>query len=700
MVTEPVSASTTASDEAILQRAHQQYQLVDDAEHAVRNRMLEDYRFVDKTGGHWEPTEREARINDGVPTLEIDRLSGPIRQTLNQIQRSRPSIHVVPVDNGADPDKAEVRQGVIRRIETDSFADVAYLTAAEHQIKLGRGYWRILTEWDEIQPYQHIRIMPVDNPFGIYYDPRYQRPDCADARFAFVPEVLDPDDYRERFNHEPPGGGATFRGTGNAPPNWYPKGKVWITEYFDVTVSYREVQRRDGSRERIPQRHVTWYLLNAQEILDRRALPGPYLPIVPVIGERTIIDGEVDLKGIVRHAKDPQRMIDYHRSGATELLALGSKNAPVVDPESIAPFLNIWNTRNRRRWSFLPALSVNPRTGQSFPLAHMLMNDFTALQGYSLLAQQFENDLRAATGFFEVQSDERRPEQSGKAINSRFAQAELNNSHYGQHLGLGLRLTGLILNSWIPVYYDTPRQLEIVGRDDKPRSIVVHAGMTDQLQPQLLQGLRDPKKDVIDLSVGRYDIEVKPGSSQTQREATREALDGAFRAMPEVMLPLAGDLYFESFDDPVGQQIADRLRKRDPQLAEDQSGQQPIPPQVKAQMEQLGQQHAALTEIVNRQREELETNQQKIQAETQLKQQELTIKREQFQQEMDLELEKARIKATTDLQIAELQLDVKQRIAGLEAKIEQEKQVQQLAAQREMHEAELQSQAELSNSEA
>ena len=677
------------ADAAILARAHKQYKLVVSAESDLRARMLADYRFIDEDGGHWDPQARRDRLADGVPCLEIDRLSGPMRQTLNQIRASRPAIHVVPVDHGADVDKAAVRQGVIRRIETDSFADVAYLTAAEHQIKLGRGYWRLVTEWDDSEPYQHIRIVPVDNPFGIYYDPRCRRPDYADARFAFVPEDLDPEDYADRFHKPPPTQGDSFRSTGDAAPEWFPKGKTHIAEYFHVTVTYRTVVRPDGSTEQIPQRHVRWYLLDAVSVLEKRAVPGPYIPIIPIIGERSMIDGVVDLKGMVRRAKDPQRMIDYHRSGATELLALGSKNAPVVDPESIAPYQTTWDTRNRRRWSYLPYTSTNPRTGQPFLTPTMLTNDFAALQGYSLLAREFENDLRAATGFFDVQGEEGRPEQSGKAINARFAQAELGNSHFRHNLGLGIRLTGLILNSWIPVYYDTPRQLEIVGRDDKPRSIVVHAGMRDQIPPELLQGVRDPQTDVVDLAVGRYDITVSLGSSQTQREATREALSGVFQALPETMLPLAGDLFFESFDDPVGQQIADRIRKRDPQLTEEQTGQPSIPPQVKAQIEQLGQQHAALTQLVNQQREALETNAQKIQAETHLKQQEFALKREQFQQEMALELEKTRIKADTDLQIAALQMDVKQRIAELEARIEVQQQERALDAQRETHAADL-----------
>src|SRR3990167_4452511 len=93
-----------------------------------------------------------------------------------------------------------------------------------------------------------------------------------------------------------------------------------------------------------------------------------------------------------------------------------------------------------------------------------------------MLSQQFENHHRAATGFFDGQGKETRPEQSGKAIALRAGQAAQGNSHFLDNVGRAVRLTGLILNRWIPTYYDTPRQLEIVGKTNQPRSVLVHAG--------------------------------------------------------------------------------------------------------------------------------------------------------------------------------------------------------------------------------
>lgn len=653
---------STVSDDARLLRAHQQFKLIVTAEADLRQRMLEDYRFVDDDHGQWPLAIRQQREAEGRPWIQIDRLSGQIRQTLNQLRDGRPAILVHPVDDGADPEKAEIRQGIIRRIETDSFADVAYLTAAEHQLKIGRGYWRLLTEYDDAAgTTQSIKIATIDNPFGVYYDPAAREPDLADARFAFLPEDLELDDYRDRFGAEPPGSLETFRSTGDAAPEWFPQGKIRIAEYFHVE------QTRTGRGR--AERRVTWYLLNAVEILDRRDIPGPYIPIVPVLGERANLDGQIDLKGIVRRARDSQRMLNYHRSAEVELMALGTKHQPVIDPESIEGYEQIWEQRTRRNWGYLPQRSFDLKTGREYRAPYLLPIDSASLQAYSLIADQSEADLRAVTGFFDVQGQERRAEQSGRAILARQRQAEMGNSHFLANLGRAIRLTGRILNAWIPVYYDTPRQLRIVGADNQDRPLIVHAGMPEAAAQ--LGGPAMRPEDVIDVSVGRYDITVDMGpSTQTKRIEAQEALSGILQAAPQ-LLQVIGDLYFKNLDWAEARPIAERLKKLlPPELRDDgpgPGGPLAVPPQVQQQLQALAQQHQQLTQAVSQLTEERDRKAQQIAADQQAHAQDLAQRQQQARAEQTLELEKAQLAARTKLQIAEMELATKREIAALEA---------------------------------
>ena len=651
-----------SSDEAILRQLHADYTLWKTVESDLVERMLSDWKFCDEDGGQWSATARADRGDR--PTLQIDRLSGPIRQTLNQIREARPAIQVHPVDNGADPEKAEVRQGVIRRIETDSFADVAYLTGAEHQLKMGRGFWHVRTEWDEEQPYQHIRIEPIDNPLAVAYDPRCRLPDYSDGRFAILPVDLEPEEYRARFG-EPPSSQGLIRDLGGS-LDWFPRNKIRIAEYYHVTVTYDAIPRPDGTTTKRPVRHVRWYLVNAEQILERREIVGPYLPVIPVLGERSVIDGRVDLKGIVRRARDPQRMINHHRSGATEILALGSKGAPVVAADAIAAYLKIWDSRNTRNWSYLPWNPYSP-TGQAYPPPTMLSNDMAALQGYVLLSQHFENDLRATTGFFDVQGQELRPEQSGKAMAFRAGQAAQGNSHFLDNLGRAIRLTGLLANRWIPTYYDTPRQLQIVGKDNQTRPVMVYAG-PGMKPPSSPSGVQPA--DVVDLQVGRYDITVSMGPSlQTQRQDMQGQMAKVLQAAPQ-LLGIIGDLYFEAQDWPEARAIAARLKKMLPPPLQEAPGQMPVPPQVQQQLQMMGQQLTVLTQKLQEATQALATDQAKQQAQVAMKQAELAQAQQLAQQDAQVELEKARIAAETKLAIAQLEAQVKRELAALEATVD------------------------------
>ncbi len=68
------------------------------------------------------------------PTLTINKLPQHVRQVTNDQRQNRPSGKVIPADDRADPEVAEIYNGMVRHIEYISDADVAYDTACENQI--------------------------------------------------------------------------------------------------------------------------------------------------------------------------------------------------------------------------------------------------------------------------------------------------------------------------------------------------------------------------------------------------------------------------------------------------------------------------------------------------------------------------------------------------------------------------------------
>jgi hypothetical protein len=141
--------------------------------------------------------------------------------------------------------------------------------------------------------------------------------------------------------------------------------------------------------------------------------------------------------------------------------------------------------------------------------------------------QQADQDLKSVIGMFDA-SQARSREQSGKTIIARQQQGEQGNSHFLSNQALAIQQVGRILMHWIPVYYDRPQIIRIVGIDDRERDVMVHAG-----QPEAAQQMEktDPLMKTIasdavyDLGLGRYDVSVTVApSSQSQRTEAVEAI--------------------------------------------------------------------------------------------------------------------------------------------------------------------------------
>ncbi len=640
--------------ESILAQALEDYRRVVDAESTVRAKMLEDWQFVE--GAHWPEQIKTERTADSRPCLVIDGLSGPIRQVTNQILEMRPGIQVRPVDQEADPETAEILQGLIKHIETQSDADAVYTLASEHQVKMGRGFIRLLTEYvDDQTTTQEIFIRPVENPFAVYFDPSSTRPDYTDAKFCLIPEDLTFDEYEERYGKVAPKTALTaLHGTGDVSPDWFPKNKIRIAEYFRVKHTTEDLRDAEGTLVRkIQRRTVHWYLLNATEILEERTVPGPYIPIVPVIGERTVINGVLDLKGMVRRAKDPVRMGDYWESALTEVIALAPRAPFIAYEGQLEGHEQEWETANRRNWSRLEVKATVPGYAGLLPLPQRQTAE-PPIQAMVMASMRAENAVRRVTGFYSVEVNEPKGETSGRAILARQAQGETGNTHFLAHLAQAVRVVGRIILAWIPVYYDTPRIYRITGKGGMERQVLIGPGVKNQAMPAGIDAVADP-------SVGRYDVTITVGpSQQTKRMEAVQSMTQILQAAPE-LLKIIGDLYFGNMDWPEARQIAERLKKLlPPELQEDKPGRpgqgpgSPDPKMVQA----LVLQHEQLTQEVNRLAQERDAKTLELQAE---------MKTAQAKAQSAEAV--AQLEAETKVRIAQMQIQSEEKIARLKARV-------------------------------
>lgn len=580
----------TDADKTLIETARKRFRTIVDAESDLRREMLEDRKF--RAGEQWKLEDRKAREEDGRPCLTVNRLPQFIRLVTNQQRQSRPAIQINPVDSGSDPDTAEVFQGIIRHIETSSDAEVAYDTACEHQVEMGRGFWRVLTKYyDDDSDEQDICIERVPNPFSVYIDPAARKADRSDMRYAFVTEDIPKDEYEAVYGKASLLSLEEFAATGDeSVQDWMPEGKVRIAEYFYIETV--DAQGGKAKRRTVKKPVVKWCKINGSSVLERGEWAGKYIPIVPVLGDEIDINGKIDLRGIVRDGRDPQRMCNFWETNTAEII-LSSNKAPYIGVEGqFEGHEKQWDTANRRNYSRLEYKPVSV-AGQMAPPPQRNQAE-PPIQASVMASQQAKANLQDVTGLQDPSHGKGNREESGKAVLARQQQGDLSNSHYLDNLGRSIRQTGRILVDLIPKIYDAPRVLKILGANDEPSQVMVGAG-PQNIQAAQQQGIPEGVKGIYDLGAGRYDVTISVGpSNQTRRQAAVESMIQFVQAYPNAF-PLIGDLLAENMDWPGAKQIAERLKAMlPPQLQEkDGPGAAMALQQQVMQMEQAMQQMQA-----------------------------------------------------------------------------------------------------------
>lgn len=679
---EPTGGTETRDQvERFLRLAQDRFRTVVEAEIVLRQQMLEDLRF--RASEQWPDNVRSMREQDNRPCLTVNRIPSFIRQVTNNQRASRPSVQVSPVGDAADVDTAEVLQGIVRHIETKSDADVVYATAGDHQCTMGRGYVRVVTKYLDnsdapVTMDQEIQLERISNPFSVYLDPTCQKFDSSDARYGFVVEDLPKEEYRSRYPQSQMADLSEFTSTGNMQPEWMPEGNVRIAEYFYVEETRRQmvflsgpdgiqltVERSKINTKTMPEgvevigerevvtREVKWALINAVEILEGneeytsgRDWPGKYIPLVPVLGDEININGVRDYRGIVRDARDPQRMYNYWVSAETEMIALAPR-APFVAAEGqFEGHEAKWKTANVRNY---PYLEYKPKSiaGQPSPPPQRQAWE-PPIQAMTMAIAQSDNDLKATGGFHDASLGQRGPQESGRALRARQQQDEMSNSHYLDNLARSIRQVGRIFVDLIPKIYDTARVLRIIGIDEQERTVMVFSGEENQPPDGQPQQLPAGVQGVYDLGLGRYDVSVSVGPSfQSRRQEAVDSLVQFVQAYPNAF-PLIGDLLAENMDWPGAKQVSERLKKMLPPQLQDQPNLQNLPPEVQQRLQQVEMQLQQVTQAYQQAQEAIQTDQVKRQAEITIKDRELAADAASQERDLQARLQLEQIKQESE----------------------------------------------------
>jgi hypothetical protein len=363
-----------------------------------------------------------------------------------------------------------------------------------------------------------------------------------------------------------------------------PKEQVAASLAF-LTAQGARVEERDSYK-------VCRYLMTLSEILEESDWPGMYIPIIPVLGEEVRIGRDIYRHGIVRYARDLQRMVNYYSSAETEVIALQPKAPWIGTKTMFQDHYDLWETANTENHPFLEYTADPKAPGPPQRVAPPVASQ--AIQEGALNAA---NDMKAVIGIYDAGLGAKSNETSGVAIQRRQQEGDTGTFVYIDNFALAIQRAGQIINDLIPHIYDTQRQMRILGEDGKPDVVDIN-------KPQIIDGIEKIQHDV---TTGSYDVMIEQGPSySTKRQEAKDGMTAFIQAFPPAA-PVIGDLYAKAQDWPNSEEIGERLQEllppptkakleADKKQREQASGQQQPPSPEEQQQEAAQQQQQQLAQ--------------------------------------------------------------------------------------------------------
>jgi len=579
----------------VLKRAQERFKRCEGWESYARRLFMDDIRFANADADNkyqWPTRMWNDRQRDERPALTINKTRQHNLNIINDAKMNKPGIKYRAAGNGATAESARIWDGIARHIEYQSNAPAHYDYATRFQVEAGIGYLRVNTDYvDENSFDQEIYITSIADPLTVYIDPDAKAPAKEDARFAFIFEDMPKDLFDQKYpQYKQFAGQEVLVGE----KGWYDEDHVRVAEYFEAEDVNDELLMFDGpngqpmtlmasdlrkvdpkskifddpqTRKRdVTRRVIHYHFIVGNHVVqeEEKVWIGKTIPIIPVVGEETIIEGRLDRKGHTRALKDPQRMYNYWASAAVEYGALQSKTPWIVGVESVEGFEEYWATANRQNHAYLPYKSVGD-DGKPLPPPSRIeppVPSPVALKGMEVA----NVEMQMVSGQYENQLGMQGNERTGKAIAERQRQGDRATYHFIDHLAIAIRQVGKIILDLVPKVYDTNRVVMILAENNESLEV--------KLDPQLQQAhmleLNENNEvigRVLNPAVGSYEVlaDVGPGYA-TRREEAFNALTLILTQNP-ALTSVIGDIMFRAGDFPMAEEAAERLKRMVPPQA-------------------------------------------------------------------------------------------------------------------------------------
>lgn len=549
------------------------FERVETKERDQRRLAVEDIKFAQTEDGQWDEGAKEKRKNR--PRFTINRVAGAIDQLVGDQRQNRTDIKIRPVSGGANEDVAKVYTGLIRNIESASKASNAYDCAFDEVINGGYGGWRVITEFNDDDAFeQDIKIKPLNTATtSLWFDDAAKEYDRRDALWAFVTVDMPTEEHAKRFPNSPASAWSQEDFDNSGCSSWVSSNTVKVAEYWVKTPITKELALLSDGRvidaeeekavldelskqgitvkrtRKVKSHKVEMYLMDGSTILEGpKPWAGKFIPLIPMYGRQSHIEGQTYTRGIVRFAKDASRIYNYEISSVIETSALTPKDPLWYTPAQIKGHETKYRTFTTQNSPFMP-YNPDPKA----PGAPQRGGAPAVQTGSMSIIQNASMDIYHVTGM-QPPSIGANPElKSGKAIQAQERLGDRGQFIFTDNLVKSQEYCAEILIDLIPRIYDTERQVRIMAQDGESENVFINQAVRDE----------QTGEDVLvnDLSTGKYDVVAESGPAfATQRQESAQQILDLIATSP-MFENLAMDLVAKDLPILESKELTKRVRK-------------------------------------------------------------------------------------------------------------------------------------------
>lgn len=463
-------------------------------------------------------------------------------------------------------DDAEVIDGIYRAEDRKLSTQEAYDYAGQEQIVCGYGAWELYTEYatnragDDTQVIQRDFIPEANN--SVFWDPNAKKLDKSDARYVHILRGYSEDGYKDLVNEltgeeideinpsnfADPEQSYTFPWiTGN---NQIYVATTYCRKRIDdviytLTDPFGEVMRLRKSdieevmaelvdsgfnitdQKKIKRWEVRKYISSGEKILngeDGEVIAGEHIPVVPVYGERSIVEGEEHYEGLTRLAKDPQRLRNFQLSYLQDIVSRSPRPKPIFLAEQIQGLEFMYEESgpdNNYPYYLQNRMAADGSQLPIGPVAQMPEQPIPSALIQSIdLSRQAVEDV-ANPGVPQNLAD---PDLSGKAVYGLQNMIDQQSYIYQHNFKFAKRRDAEIFASMATEIFDTPRLVTVETADGTRKQV--------QLMQTVIDAETGEPVVLNDLTNMEFDVYAEIGPNyQSQKDQTRDRILAMIEAL-------------------------------------------------------------------------------------------------------------------------------------------------------------------------